>query len=262
MADLLVTPADRHEPPFAREGELRRLDALLAVRRAALAVVVGPPGSGKSTLLGKLDALASAHGWRVPRPFAGDLTVGPSTSVAHFAGELQRLLDAYAVGGLPWAPGWPFSPGGSMPAAGSGTGAPAPETALVDDLGAAPTLIIVDDYNPAPPFARWFEHSFLQALGRAEAPVVTVVSTRPGANVGVLRLADAVVELDALDDRFVRAAIKAAATGLEPPLESEELDTYVEAASREPEVFDGLLRVFGLATDALRRQAERRGHDA
>jgi hypothetical protein len=108
----------------------------------------------------------------------------------------------------------------------------------------APVLVMLDDYRPSPPFARWFERRLALGLRSVDAAVVFVVATQ---TVGpdLAGCADAVIELKPLSLEAVRGALLAIDPPLRVPLDAHELDAYSRHA-RSPGVLGSLIRVLTL----------------
>jgi ATP/maltotriose-dependent transcriptional regulator MalT len=211
-----------------REGELARIDGLLAAARAGhggVLVITGPAGIGKTVLLTQAEERAGRLGMRVLAARGGELEGGFSFGVARqlfeplLAGaapaEREVLLAGAARRGL-------IALGDEADAVPSAAGNERLFTVVhglywlvVNASGAGPVLMVVDDLH-------WADQASLRFLlylaGRlAGLPVALVLSWRaaePGAGAGADRLtrleqiaAGSVVSLAPLSQRAVRTLL-------------------------------------------------------
>jgi len=184
---------------FEREGELARVDALLAAAhagRGGVLLITGPAGIGKTTLLGAARKRASQAGIRVLAGRGGELENGFSFGVARQlfepllagagAAERQMLLTGAAERALialeGRADGGPLA--GNEPPFGVMHGL---YWLAVNASGASPVLVAVDDLQWADQASQRFLLYLADRL--SGLPVALVLSWRAEADEGADRLA-------------------------------------------------------------------------
>jgi AAA ATPase domain len=209
-----------------REEELGRLVSFLDREGPALVLVSSPAGMGKTTLVRAVQARASSRNWTLlPAPWHGaELVAGWRTTPESFTLQARRLL-------------------GDVPELDDD-----PPPALAAVLGThAPLLLALEINRPTSAFAAWVAGELMQDLRVQEAAVVVVAITASDSDERLMSAgADAVIRLGPLAPEAVRAALSALPP-LAPPLESAELDVYVQAGSASPAVITGLLRLLPYA---------------
>jgi DNA-binding CsgD family transcriptional regulator len=177
-----------------REGELARIDALLATARAGdggLLVITGPAGIGKTVLLAAARERAGQAGMRVLAGRGGELESGFSFGVARQlfepllarAGETER--EALLAGAARQALIALGEPGTASPAPGNETLFAAVHGLywlLVNASGAGPVLVTVDDLHWADQASLRFVLYLADRL--AGLPVGVVLVSRPAGGDG------------------------------------------------------------------------------
>jgi len=234
-----VSPDSLQRPPLiGRDQELTRVETILEQGLPAVVVVSADTGMGKSSLLREIHARVTARGWRTTHGESGDnLSVEPTATEDTFRQLVLTLLDSSTEGSY-------FD---SM----TGRSRVAPAPSLVYQLSRrAPILLIIDGYRPDPPFARWFTESFIEDVKHAMEPIVIVVADQSANLAELERHADEVINLGPLDQQAVKRFLESASRRIDPPMQEEELDTYVEAARKDPVRLAILARLLTLAQQA------------
>jgi hypothetical protein len=244
-------------PLLGRDRQLAVIDRVLESGGPAVIAVVARPGLGRTVFLDEVEDRAVAAGWRVARRDPdGEIGVGAGSTPISFAAAIRRVLD------LPIAPGAerPYQGAGHAPGAASGTssggddggaipGADPLAVGLVRDLHAGgPTIVLLDDCDPRPPFVEWFS-SLLAEIRRASPGVAVVVVGLPGMDGALSERVDTVLELGPLPEMDVRALLERLGRNIAPPLAEEELTTYVEESTGRPAVLGRLARLLALVSE-------------
>src|SRR5439155_20830810 len=103
-----------------------------------------------------------------------------------------------------------------------------PTLAVVTELRKrAPVLIMVDDFQPNPGFAKWFVDVFVSALRRHEA-IIVAVGVRDDflAATGLEAAADEVIRIGPLERQLVVDYFRRFGATLTKPLSQEEVSAY------------------------------------
>jgi hypothetical protein len=205
--------------------------AVLEQRRALLIAVTGKPGTGKSAFV--CETLAQAEkqqGWRAIGRADDELQVDPSTSSEWFCTRILNSLGANAEDESE-----------------SNADGPADKTqTLIEYLkSAAPVIIGIDRFWPSDSFCHWFTNDFVRRVKASGSSIAIVCAGLHPEKFG--SAADVRVDLDHMDKDWARRRFSAASANLAPPLETKELETYVESVSERPELLVSFLRVFHLA---------------
>lgn len=224
---------------------LSRLDA----GRSALILVAGPPGSGRSHLAKDVGAAAERRDFRVLGCDTA-IVIEETTKLTDLRRVLASLLDVDT------------SDGDDGPAA-SGTASKAmsvvrhgltsviqrlnDERAVFDLIDqAAPAMIAIDGYTPGQAFGLWFTSRLVPHVKGSQRPIVLVVIDRLEPLRDLRDAADDVVELGELARDEVRDHVAAIGATITPPLTSEEIEAYCDAAAHEPDMLTALERVLAL----------------
>jgi hypothetical protein len=223
---------------IGRDQELARVKTILEQGRPAVVVVSAATGMGKTSLLREIHARASALGWHTAYGDSGsELSVVPTTTEDTFRQWVLTLLGSTTKESY-------FD---SL----TGQSQLDPPHSLVYHLRRrAPVLLVIDGYRPESTFAEWFTQSFIEDVKDAPEPVVVVVADQSG-NVAELQShANDVINLGLLDRQAVKRHFESVGRRIDPPMGAEELDTYVEAACKDPARLATLTRLLTLAKPA------------
>ena len=116
---------------------------------------------------------------------------------------------------------------------------------LAMQLGAQlPTVLCIDNFRPSPEFAEWIAQQFVPDLRRVMAPVVLILAHGPSGLPAVDAAADDVVTLGQLERHAVLSHFSSIL--VKPPLDSAELDAYVETVRQRPDLLWSLTHVLKL----------------
>lgn len=227
---------DTDAAPIGRMPEWRSFVDWMADRRSGLVLIQGEPGSGRTHLLRSFGVHAKEQGHRVAGCFE-QLPIEATTQVSDITRALAALLDVET----------------RVADADQGASSSLDEDddeekhlyAVLEQAGSL--LIGVDGYSPSPEIEDWILGSLLSWIKEAESSVVLVLVDRPERLEGVREKADLVLTLGPLDRDELRQHFGSICTSLEPPLSSDEVECYTEAASADPNIFRALNTVL-LAT--------------
>ena len=234
---------------FGRESELGQFDVILQRRQPALVLVTGQSGMGKSSLLKKFQSLAAAVGWKtVPTTAEQELSIDTGTTENSFSDLMHRLSSTPDESFVRTASAQAHASAADWDRSAEPVSTQSFLHPSVEQLRSwAPVLLLIDTYRPDSEFASWFTDSFIRDIKRADASIVVVVAARPDYVAKVSPVADEVITLSPLDRSIVRQHFQAIGEHISPPMESAELDRYVEVIYSQPEMFNSLTRVLWLA---------------
>ncbi len=233
-----------------RDDELAQLDAVLQKRDPAVIIVSAAAGMGKTTLLRAAALRAIEQGWATTHSHAdAEIEVSQTTTAQDFSSEVQARLDLPST-----EPVLESLPEPELLHA--MTSPPASRTAsrfvhpLVRQLRQrAPVLLLIDGYRPSPRFGDWFRDIFLGHIRKTETPIAVIISDRPRDVEGLTPAADLVVALKPPNADAVRRHFEAIGERLAPPMQTAELNEYIQAARRKPEILDTLTRLLRLVQE-------------
>jgi hypothetical protein len=212
----------------------------MADRRSGLLLIQGEPGSGRTHLLGSFGVHAKDQGYRVAG-CSEQLPIESTTQISDITRALTALLEVETrvadVG----------HDASSLLHEGLHEDEDE-ENHLYAVLEQAGSLLIgVDGYSPSSDLEKWIRGSLLGWIKEAKSSVVLVLVDRPERLEGIREKADLVLALGALDRDELREHFTSVSASLEPPLSSDEVESYTEAASADPNIFRALNTVL-LAT--------------
>jgi hypothetical protein len=226
-------------PFVGRHRELARIEAVLERRLPALLIVSGENGRGKTRLVQEVRVRAIARGWSTIPHDGAAFTVDDDTTETGFLATLSRLL----------RPDEPDRLDRPLPASLRTSEQPS----IFDELRQrAPVLVTIDGYRPSADFAQWFVTTLVARARHGEGPVVIIVADRAPNVTELTAVADDVVTLEGLDDGSVREIFASLASRLFPPMETTELNAYVEEVCHRPDLLGALTKVLQLALPAAR----------
>lgn len=222
---------------IGRDQELNRVDAILERHQPALVVMRAEIGMGRTSLLREIEGQAKdrEQRWRTARSNSqGALSVVPDTTEENFRQRVLELLQIHTKETFDNRMGQSRSH---------------PIHSLIEQLHLwAPALLLVDGYRPGLGFASWFTDSFINGIKQDKQPVVIVVADQPHSDVdGLLPSADEVVTLGPLDQGAVTRYFELVGQRITPPMETRELQVYVEAARNDPGILYALTHMLELA---------------
>lgn len=226
--------------PVGRMPEWRSFVDWMADRRSGLLLIQGEPGSGRTHLLRSFGVHAQGQGYRVAGCFE-QLPIESTTQVSDITRALGALLGVETRATDEARGFWSSLVDGFKEAYHE-------ENDLYAVLEQAGDLLIgVDGYSPNSKIEQWIRGPLLTWMKEAEASVVLVIVDRRERLEGIREKADLVLDLGPLDRDELRQHFGSICTSLEPPLSSDEVESYTEAASADPNTFRALNTVL-LAT--------------
>lgn len=219
--------------PVGRMPEWRSFVDWMADRRSGLLLIQGEPGSGRTHLLRGFGEHAKGQGYRVAGCFE-QLPIESTTQVSDITRALAALLGVETRGSgeaLGW---WSALVEVFREAIHEGNDL----YAVLEQPG--DLLIGIDGYSPTPQIEQWIGGALLSWIKETKAAVVLVIVDRQERLEGIREKADLVLALGALDRDELRQHFTTVSALLEPPLSSDEVESYTEAASADPSIFGAL----------------------
>ena len=226
------------DAPAGRAREWEVLRGVLDSGRSAVVLITGPPGSGRTYLMQRFGELAKRHHfWTAGFDPDGAFAVERTTRL----GDVDRALTALLVGeeaatasaiarGTENLDLWTVRPEARM-------------LSLIERR--APVAIAVDGYDPNPSLGAWVDAELLPRIRESVGPVVLAFADRLDRLSEIIRPADTVLELAALDVDEIAEHFLAMTDGARNRLTESEAWAYATAASVDPALmksFDAVLR--------------------
>lgn len=203
----------------------------LEKREPVVIGISGKPGVGKSTLLKRIVEAVDGTGWLVPDDKLETIRVNKRTTPESFCETISRELEQKA-------------PSSSLQQEQTAT-TEAEVTAQLRQV--APVLLVVDGFDPTAQFIEWFAGIFMAGMIAARSPVAVLCADNELDAKSLGNPAARVYELNRLEPGRVRDLIQKSVNRIEPPMETAELEVYVQELSQQPHLLDSLLRVLQLA---------------
>ncbi len=231
---------------IGREEELARLVALLQSGSPWIALVTGGPGSGKTTLLQALARQAAETGWTV----VGPISVSPGTDRDDFTRPLRDLIayPAQLPGVRPLErPEDLLGRRAGDSTEGATTAEEAGSPLLLALRRRRPLLLVVDGYRPSLDFHRWLFDRFLPDAFASRGSVGALFAESQQDAGRIRSRVDVELSLEPVSEAKVRPYFEMIGNELSPPADRNEIDAFVDAVVKRPELIDPLVRALGLA---------------
>lgn len=229
--------------PVGREREWDRLLARLKTRKPALVLIAGAQGSGRTTLLVALTAAGRELGFSV---------IGGQDAVvvdqATRPSDLRRIVGS-VLGAEAKAPAKsePAAGGFLRQAASWLSGSAGDENAILEMLQAkAPAILAIDGYAPSRAMSAWFAGRLVPRILRSGAPILVLVADQPKSMADLNEAATETIELQPVSHQAVEEYLRAAGSGLQPPLSDSELAAYCEAVENDLSLLTPLQEVLSV----------------
>jgi hypothetical protein len=247
------------EDLIGRHQELERFTEILDGDRPALLLVTGEPQIGKTSLLHEMRERSLAKNWTsVPRLEDWPLSVNPDTNEQTFRSQIQQALgisldDGYTITTTKRI--FPFAEittdtNTAHTEAVSVRSRGYPLHPIVEQLTSlAPVVLLIDGYRPNQRFARWFTEIFLKDVLMEDARLLVIVADSPDEISALRRLTSEqnVLTLYALDKEVIRERFELLGLRINPALEPDELEVYVDIVHEHPRTINSLVRLLKLA---------------
>lgn len=224
-------------PPLApliigHDAEVKRILQILEKRAPHLVVLTGEAGVGKTSLLNLIRIKAAASGWTVmPRDVSEEFNVSRETTETTFCARISDLM---------------ATPTGESFVETKSSQLDLPP--VVKQLRErAPVLVLIDGFDSTPEFASWFSDQFIREIKESRAPIVVALGDRPENTKQISPVADEVLSLGRVNKRSIKDHFESLGRLAKPPIETAELEQYIEAAHEKPELLGSLTRILRLA---------------
>jgi hypothetical protein len=256
----METPPLSSETPIliGRETELTTFAEILQERSGqyplpAVIAVVGAAGLGKTSLLRAFESLAVRANWKTiflgPQSFAADGAGGEAFESAVRKGLGFEKDEAFVEPAPTDEVRKPDT--ATQPPPAQAISAPS-RPSFARELSArsrrAPVLILVDDFEPDLPTARWLTERFLPEFSSSQSRAIVVLGYRALESETLSRNPGLkVFQIGNLTGESLRRRLIEIGPALRPPLTEAELAGYAGEASMRPDIAGSLLRVLELA---------------
>jgi hypothetical protein len=213
-----------------RESELAAFAAVLERAKPSVVLITGIPGTGKAALLQAFEKMAREKGWRTT--LRSDQRFLSVTSPMDEYQFYSQVRECFAL------------PGQTML---NQTRLTAVSDVMAQLAPWSPLLLLIDQYDPPPDFDKWFMTTFIETLRKSQEPFVLVISELPHRVAALQGKQNEFFALSPLTREEVQAHLASLGDEISPPLESVEMDVYVDAILQNPDLLSKLYRVLSLA---------------